>query len=234
MLQDLNKLFGKTIAAQDGHIGLLKDFLFDDKAWSIRYLVVDTGSWLKGRLVLLAPNSFGLLDHAAGILSVNLTKRAIEGSPSIDVHQPVSRQYEEEYYRYYGWPVYWNGGGMWGLAGYPMVEPTAKSEGDHELRFNRQGDSHLRSVRALVGYSMHAEDGPMGRLIGLEADDRTWTIHNFLVDAGHWYSEKEIRVPTERIGSISYEESSVYVMLTKAEIKTTPLEGTAGVSDATR
>lgn len=37
--------------------------------------------------------------------SVALTRRQIEISPSIDAHNPVSRQQESEYYRHYGWPV---------------------------------------------------------------------------------------------------------------------------------
>jgi hypothetical protein len=38
---------------------------------------------------------------------VKLTKKQIESSPALASHKPVSRQYEEEYYRYYGWPTYW-------------------------------------------------------------------------------------------------------------------------------
>ena len=47
-------------------------------------------------------------------MSVKLTRKQIEDSPAIESHKPVSRQYEEEYYRYYGWPYYWQGDGLWG------------------------------------------------------------------------------------------------------------------------
>ena len=53
---------------------------------------------------------------------MNLTRKQIEDSPSIDSHKPVSRQYEEEYYRYYGWPYYWQGDGLWGMSGFPILE----------------------------------------------------------------------------------------------------------------
>jgi hypothetical protein len=62
--------------------------------------------------VLISPHAFGLLDRAAKSLEIKLTQRQIEDSPSIETHEPVSRQYEVEYYRYYGWPAYWNGGAM--------------------------------------------------------------------------------------------------------------------------
>src|ERR1022692_5126073 len=94
MLQNINELYGNRLAASDGDIGHVKDFYFDDKTWVIRYLVADTGSWLTGRLVLLSPHAFGCLDQDKKVLLVNLTRKQIENSPSIESHQPVSRQYE--------------------------------------------------------------------------------------------------------------------------------------------
>jgi hypothetical protein len=86
----------------DGDIGHVKDFYFDDENWVIRYLVADTGSWLSGRLVLLTPHVFGKLDQSEKTLQetlqIKLRKMQIENSPSIDLHKPVSRQYEIEYF----------------------------------------------------------------------------------------------------------------------------------------
>lgn len=44
-------------ANDDGRIGSIEAMLFDDVSWIIRYLVVDTGSWLPGRRVLISPIS---------------------------------------------------------------------------------------------------------------------------------------------------------------------------------
>jgi len=52
-------------------------------------------------------------------------------------------------------------------------------------------------------------------------DDRSWAIEEIAVDAGHWYSEKEIRISTREIERISYEESRIFVKLTKADIRRT-------------
>src|SRR5580692_8482045 len=104
MAQSIKQLYGKELGATDGEIGHVKDFYFDDQNWTIRYLVVDTGSWLSGRQVLISPHALGRLDQGEKILRVNLTRKQIEESPSIAMHKPVSRQYEEEYYKYYGWP----------------------------------------------------------------------------------------------------------------------------------
>jgi len=57
MLLKTSTLTGCAIQATDGEIGTVSDFLFDDMNWSIRWLAVDTGSWLSGRTVLLPPVS---------------------------------------------------------------------------------------------------------------------------------------------------------------------------------
>jgi len=44
MLRSINDLRGLTIRATDGEIGSVDQFFFDDERWSIRYLVVNTGT----------------------------------------------------------------------------------------------------------------------------------------------------------------------------------------------
>ena len=76
--------------------------------------------------MLLSPHAFGPLDRMGKNLAVNLTRSQIEKSPPIEAHKPVSRQYEIDYYQYYGWPAYWNGGAMWGLGGFPVMLPPSQ------------------------------------------------------------------------------------------------------------
>ena len=124
MSRSIKQLCGVKLHASDGEIGHVKDFYFDDQKWVVRYVVVDTGPWLLGRLVLIAPHAFSSLDQAGAFLAVNLTRQQIENSPPIESHKPVSRQYEEEYFRYYGWPSYWTGEGIWGPNAVPIVSPS--------------------------------------------------------------------------------------------------------------
>ena len=44
-----NELKGNAIAATDGDTGNVEDFYFDDKSWTIRYLVASTGGWFVGK-----------------------------------------------------------------------------------------------------------------------------------------------------------------------------------------
>jgi hypothetical protein len=81
----------------DGDIGRLKDALFDDEHWVIRYLVVETGGWRLGRRVLISPLSVLRVDIRAHIVSVNPNRRLVERSPYVDTDSPVTRQYGLEY-----------------------------------------------------------------------------------------------------------------------------------------
>lgn len=104
MLASVTDLQDFTLRAMDGEIGKVNQFYFDDETWAIRYLVVNTGSWLAGRLVLISPIAVGQTDWESNQLEVVLTKKQVEGSPDIDTHKPVSRQHEAEYLGYYGYP----------------------------------------------------------------------------------------------------------------------------------
>ena len=226
MFQNIKQLYGKKLGASDGDVGHVADFYFDDKTWAVRYLVADTGSWLPGRQVLLTPHAFG--NHAFGrsdadvdVLRVNLTRKQIEDSPSIESHRPVSRQYEEEYYTYYGWPAYWEGGGMLGAASFPVVLPPSTPDKLQHHGHNQKDDIHLRSTKSVTGYSIQATDGAIGTVNSFMVDGRTWAIREMVVETGHWYAGKEILVLPENIERISYEESTVFVNLKKEDLQQT-------------
>ena len=101
MLRNVKDLQGYAIRATDGVIGAVDDLYFDDEDWAIRYLVVDTGTWLSGRKVLISPIAIGHPDWMGQLLPVSLTKSQIEKSPDIDTRKPVSRQHEAGTSRYY-------------------------------------------------------------------------------------------------------------------------------------
>ena len=221
MHHNIKELYGNKLAASDGDIGHIQDFYFDDQTWVIRYLVADTGSWLTGRQVLLSPHALGPWDAAAKTLHVNLSRQQIEKSPSIEAHKPVSRQYEIEYYNYYGWPAYWNGDAIWGPSLYPQILPPSKDQLEAHLKHHHRAEKHLQSAHAVAGYQIQAVDGAIGTLRGFRVNDRSWVISDLMVEAGHWYAGKEILITPGKVERISYEESTVFVRLTKADVQRT-------------
>ena len=217
---------GDKLGASDGEIGHVKDLYFDDQNWAVRYVVADTGSWLPGRLVLISPHAFGSLDQAGKVMRVSLTRKQIEGSPLIESHKPVSRQYEAEYYRYYGWPYYWEGGGLWGLSGVPLLELPPKPFPGEPAALGGQSpesaDAHLLSAQAVNGYHIQASDGTIGHVCDFMMDDQNWAIHRLVIKTGHRFSGKEVELLTSQVGRISYDESAVFVNLSREAVEQAP------------
>jgi sporulation protein YlmC with PRC-barrel domain len=226
MLQSIKQVLGDKLGASDGDIGHVKDFYFDDQHWAVRYLVADTGTWLTSRQVLLSPHAFGSLHQAGKVLLVNLTRKQIENSPAIESHKPVSRQYEEEYYQYYGWPSYWQGDGLWGMSGFPVLSvppktlPREKSVASNSKP--EHTDAHLRSAQSVNGYHIEASDGTVGHVCDFMMDDKSWAIGQLVVKTGHRFSGNEVLIPVNKVDRISYEKSSVFVSLTKEAVKQSP------------
>jgi hypothetical protein len=227
MLQSIKQLYRNKLGASDGDIGHVKDFYFDDQNWAIRYLVADTGSWLPGRRVLLSPHAFGSLHQDGKVLCANLTRKQIEDSPSIEEHKPVSRQYEEEYYRYYGWPYYWQGNALWGMSGFPILELPAEPLSVEPATVNHchpgeGADAHLRSTQAVSGYHVEASDGTIGHICDFMMDDQSWAIRQLVIKTGHRLSGKEVQILASTVDRISYNESTVFVNLTAEAIEQNP------------
>ncbi len=121
MLIKAKALKGYSLKSQDGEIGSVREFYFDDQYWAVRYLVANTASWLNDRKVLISPYSLIGVNNAEKQVSVQLTKKQIEDSPSINTDEPVSLQFESSYNSYYDFPNYWGGPFMWG--GDPSAAP---------------------------------------------------------------------------------------------------------------
>jgi hypothetical protein len=114
MLRSIRDMEHYSIGATDGVIGKVQDFYFDDEAWVIRYLVVESDAWLSHRKVLISPFAIGQPDWSKKIFPVSITQTQVRNSPDIDTNKPVSRQHEMGYLGYYGYPNYWGGGGFRG------------------------------------------------------------------------------------------------------------------------
>jgi len=211
MLQSIKQLYGNKFGAFDGELGHVKDFYFDDRNWAIRYVVADTGNWLAGRQVLISPYAFDGLHQTEKVLRVKLTRKEIENSPAIETHKPVSRQYEEEYHRYYGWPYYWQGDALWGMSDVPLLELSADPLPSGPPIATEPADAHLRSTQAVNGYQVRSGEEIIGHICDFMMDDENWAIAQLVIKTGHRLTGKDIQVPVRQVDRISYEDSTVFV-----------------------
>jgi hypothetical protein len=174
---------------------------------------------MTSREVLISPHALAEVNKEERFIAVDLTKKQIEQSPSLGSHKPVSRQYEESYFQYYGWPTYWEGPYSWGMYSYVTR--------DHEKLKNtgqpkKQWDSHLRSTRDVTGHHIQAVDGEVGHVADFIVDDETWTIRYLVVATQNWWPGKQVLVSPHWIKRVDWIESKVYVDLSREEIKKSP------------
>jgi len=73
----------------------------------------------------------------------------IEDSPSLNSDKPVSRQFEDAHYGYYGWPNYWGGPYMWGV--YPDIVRD-REKWKESILHEKAWDPHLRSTHDVSGH----------------------------------------------------------------------------------
>jgi hypothetical protein len=213
---------GFTIHAADGDMGTVDEFLFDDEQWAIRYLVVHTDGWLSGRLVLVSPIACRAVDGDRETFDVALTRQQVEQSPNIATDQPVSRQQEEEYARYYGYPYYWDGLGLWGASIYPRLatRSAVHSPAGETVAEQPPADAaHLRSTRAVTGYTIQARDDTLGHVEDFIVDDKSWALRYMVVDTRNWWPGKHVLVPPQWIASVHWPQSSIAVDILRETIK---------------
>jgi len=219
MLIKATDLTGYTLNSRDGEIGKVKEFYFDDLYWVVRYLVAETGNWLHERRVLLSPYALLAVNEDMNMVSVDLTKKQIEDSPSLETDKPVSQQYEESYYGYYQWPVYWSSSYAWGNSPIIIRDPEKQKTTNPG---GKAWNPHLRSTLELKGYHIQASDGEIGHVKDYIINDDSWEINYLVVDTHNWIPGKTVLISPKWIENVSWEESKVFVNLSREEIKESP------------
>ena len=219
MLSKAKTLKGYKLDTLDGEIGKVEEFYFDDQYWTVRYLVANSGSWLAGKQVLLSPYALIKISAQEETIGIDLTKEQIANSPSLGSDKPVSRQFEEDYYDYYGWPSYWGGPYNWESNPY---SPQDRERWHRFIRGGKPWDAHLRSTRAVTGYHIHAIDGEIGHIEDFIIDDDNWSIRYVIVNTGNWWPDKKVIVSPHWIERISWPESKIYLNLSRETIRQSP------------
>jgi hypothetical protein len=236
MLRNLKDIEKCAIGATDGDIGRVKDLYFDDHAWTIRYLVVDTGTWLAERRVLVSPIALLKPDWAAHRLPAAITRDQVAHSPDIDTEQPVTRQHELRYLGYYGYPSYWDGAGLWGGGMIPFAMLPGQAElplgaaareraiagAEAERERHRDNDPHLRSCAAVVGYHLQVTDGEVGHVEGFLIDDETWAIRYLVVNTSNWWVGHKVLIAPQWVQGVHWSDRTVAVDLTRDAVQAAP------------
>ncbi len=221
MLRSSDDLRRMTLHATDGELGQVEEFYFDDEHWTVRYLVVRTGSWLSGRTVLLSPTVVTGADWESHRLRVSLTMDQVRHSPDVSTDRPVSRLQELEYLRYYDQPPYWMLGAEVGGSAIAIDAAMRAAAAEAEAA-GSEPPTHLRSSREVRGYSIDASDGSIGHLHGYLIDDATWRVRYLVVDTSTWWFGKDVVISPEWVSKVSWGERSLHVDHTREAIRSSP------------
>lgn len=199
MFNSISHLTGAPVTATDGPVGTVTGALFDPHNWTIRYLLVDTGTWLAGRKLLVSPLSIRPPPGEVEGIELNLSRAQLKGSPDIDTTQPLSGPHERELARYYGHPTHANA---------PSGQVCSSLE--------------------VTGYEVHAIDESIGHAKDFffeedAAATASWRIRYLLVDTENWWpGGRKVLLATAAIARIDRAKKRVHVALTGAQVKTSP------------
>ncbi|WP_420933108.1 PRC-barrel domain-containing protein [Alteromonas sp. A081] len=226
MIISSKQLTQYSIHATDATVGGIKDILFDDETYTTRYLVADTNTWLPlSRKVVISPVSVSQVDMQEESVHVDMTVDTLKNSPSIDEHKPVSREYEEHLFKYFGYGYYWIGPGAWGEYAHPnelVTTPTA-TEADAEGALPSESTNHLRACGEINGYEVATTDDKVGHISEFLIDTTTWQLVMLVVDTNNWLpGGKHVALLPRDIKQIDWAAHSVVVNLSHDDLLQRP------------
>ena len=228
MLNSVSHVTRAHVRAVDGDVGPVDDVLFDDRSWAIRYLVVDAGSWLNERDVLISPYSIKQPVGQGEQIDVALTRRLVRTSPDVDAHRPVSRQQERELLHHYHYPEYWDGAGLWALSAMPFPRVTPLVH-DDAAPGGGPKDMQLRSAEQVSSYEVHATGNTIGQVQDFVFDDDSWLIRYLVVDTHSWWpGGGKVLIGLHWLDRVDWARQQIHVTLTREQVRSSPVhEGTA-------
>lgn len=80
----------------------------------------------------------------------------------------------------------------------------------------------LWNASKIKGYTVAASDGDIGTVSDLLFDDDSWHIRWLVVDAGTWFTERKVLLPTSALGHADLKAETFSVKLTRQQVKDSP------------
>lgn len=222
MKRSLKNMNGYSVEMLDGTKGKVRDFLFDEESWVIRYLEVGFGNLFKDKRILIPKTFLKEPDWNNEHFPVNLKKEDVESCPDLDDKAPVSREYEKEMSKHYEIDYYWPtmyAPPVGATAYYPPrpLHSPAKVVEENEV------ETSLRSFVEVKGYHIRAKDGKLGHVDDIIADDEDWQIVYLIIDTSNWKPwSKSVILSLDWLENISYTNREVGINLESDHIKNAP------------
>lgn len=205
----------QKLIATDGMAGGVYDVLFHDTDWRMSYVVVDVGTWLEGKRVLVLPSEVLLDARTEPGLAVKLNKPELARRPHIDT-DPSSLTPDE-------------------IRIPPAVIPRRRAAGD-ELDFCTRaggrpvfselpppvGDDLVRSVNRTLGYRFECVDGFVGLVDDILLEVGGWALGYLILNVGTWLHPRKVIFPVTHIDSVHWFQERMIAAVSKEVILEAP------------
>jgi hypothetical protein len=80
----------------------------------------------------------------------------------------------------------------------------------------------LRSVNNLVGFSLGAEDGEVGRVYSFLFETGTWAVRYLVVGTGHWLPGRKVLISPSAVDQPDWQGRVFHVNLSKEQVRSAP------------
>jgi hypothetical protein len=221
MKHTYKEILRATVLTEDGTERAIADLLLDDRDWSVRYAVLDTGQWLTGRLVLISPAAFNAPRWADQVIPIRVTARQIEISPPIDADLPVTLAHERALMEHYRWPPPELEAPILPDPLTEHLSPDTRAFEDRtiERKVGKYANPHLFSAGALCKLTAVTSDGQKASLDDILINDHGWRVSGWVVDARPWLPGGTAIVDAKAVGGVNLEAGTVALKLDRAEVE---------------
>ena len=222
MLMSLKKLIGYKVFAIDGQFGQVSDCLISEKDKVVRYLVIDPQKWNPlSQKVLVSSVSIFYVNVDSKELHLSITQEQVKSSPGVEEYETVSRHFEAELYRRYGYGYYWMGTDLWGVSSDPTLLKLPEQQPDSLESTEQQID--LRSTNEVTGYRCECADGSEHGFYDFVVNTKNWSLPYCVVDVDSALLNNNLAVvKNTAIKAFSWQEQKVAITLNKHQLSANP------------
>ena len=220
MKVNLQDKIGYDIQTKDNLTGRLRDFIFDEDDWKLRYLDVDLGGIFFEKRILIPIELIKKEDWRNEKFSLNLKAKHLEHLPSLDDRMTISREYEAKLANHFEIDEYWSK-----RFRVSKVKPETSFSQPKRYKTLKEDEmeSKLRSFKEIQNYHVYAQNGQTGRLKDLIVETKDWKILSQIIHITYNLgNEKDVMLAMKWVDEISYVEKGIALALDKREVHSAP------------
>jgi hypothetical protein len=223
MKRSIKELLGYSLHAKDGTKGTVRDFLFDEESWTIRYMRTGIGNMFVDKKVLIPRVFFGKPEQSKREFLIQMTKDEMKRSPKVEEHKPVSRKFEESLNQFYNIENYWSTSYAPSFGVPEMVVPQHHLKELPKTIKEPHVDSSLRSFQEVSGYLIECQDEKHGYMTDFIVEDENWKIVYIIIDIGNLFeTDKRVMLAVNWINEIDYKDQKIAINQTSKVLEKAP------------